>query len=207
MGHSTGCQDTMRYVTGKDAHARPRVDGAILQASGSDREALELVFPKDVADNIIARAQQMVKDGKEEDILPSGVTAGFFEAPVTARRWLSLASPNHDGDDDYFSSDLSDEQLRSSFGKFGATPVCILFSGSDEWIPSFVDKEALVKRWEEFVRQGGGVVDEKHSGVVAGASHNLSNDTAEVVDRLVQRIAGFIGRLDGGELKAPGSAT
>lgn len=31
MGHSTGCQDVMEYVTGKGHDQRPPIDGAVLQ--------------------------------------------------------------------------------------------------------------------------------------------------------------------------------
>ena len=39
-------------------------------------------------------------------------------APVSAKRRLSLASPgpSHSGEDDFFSSDLDDERLATTFG-------------------------------------------------------------------------------------------
>ena len=47
MGHSTGCQDCMQYLTGTGADKRPHVDGAVLQAPVSDREALAADLPED----------------------------------------------------------------------------------------------------------------------------------------------------------------
>lgn len=38
MGHSTGCQDTMHYLLTK--HFDTPIDGAVLQAPCSDREAI-----------------------------------------------------------------------------------------------------------------------------------------------------------------------
>lgn len=56
----------------------------------------------------LTKAEQMMKDGKEEDILfrdddPVGT-------PVCARRFASLASKH--GDDDMFSSDFTDQELQ-----------------------------------------------------------------------------------------------
>ena len=127
MGHSTGCQDLMQYLTGDanklhskfederqerdDAGKRPRVHGAILQAPVSDREGIEVTgYDKNIFQQAITLAESWVKDGKGEDCLPLGLTNQFFgPIPVNATRFLSLTLPG--GDDDFFSSDLSDEML------------------------------------------------------------------------------------------------
>jgi pimeloyl-ACP methyl ester carboxylesterase len=194
MGHSTGCQDVMEYLTGEGHETRQPVDGGILQAPVSDREAQPFFGADDLLACITATAQQMVDAGEGEDILPSKVMKGTFApAPVTARRWLSMASPNHDGEDDYFSSDLTDERLLTSFGALPArSPLLILVSGADEYVPRSVNKEALVKRWIEIAKRGEGMVDEEHSGVLEGASHNVSRNPEKVVDGLVKRVLGFL---------------
>ncbi|TGO59110.1 hypothetical protein BCON_0048g00360 [Botryotinia convoluta] len=192
MGHSTGCQDVMEYLTGSGHEANAPIDGAIIQAPASDREALGQELDADVLKNGIALAQKMVEAGDGEEILPSKATEGFFGSPVCARRWLSLASPNHDGDDDYFSSDLTDEQLKKTFGSLPVrSPLLILFSGNDEYVPKYVDKEALVKRWIGFVKKGDGKVDEENSAVIPGASHNLTK-SPEAVPELVNRVLGYL---------------
>jgi hypothetical protein len=196
MGHSTGCQDVMEYLVGPGHEERPPIDGGILQAPASDREAMMTLMSPEQYDKSVAAAQALVAAGMPEEILPNSVTNGFFGAPVCARRWLSLASPNHDGDEDYFSSDLSDNQLKRRFGVLPArTSMCFLYSGSDEWVPAFVDKAALVKRWIEVVKAQGGKVDEVHSGVLEGASHNLKKDSPAVVAELVRRVLDFVGGL------------
>jgi hypothetical protein len=137
----------------------------------------------------------MVDAGDGDDILPSRETHRFFVA-VSAKRWLSLASPNHDGEDDYFSSDLTDEQLMKSFGSLPArSPLCILFSDADEYMPKIIDKVALTKKWIGFAKKGAGKVDEEHSIPVEGASHNLSGNSDEVVSGLVQKVLGFLNGL------------
>jgi Protein of unknown function (DUF1749) len=138
-------------------------------------------------------AQKMVDEGNGEEILPKKEMGDVFPAPCTAKRWLSLASPNHDGDDDYFSSDLSDEQLAKTFGELPrGSPLCILMSEKDEYVPKTVDKNGLIERWVAIVKRGEGIVDEVHSGVVQGASHNLGKDKEEIVEGLVRMVLGFL---------------
>ncbi|KAL3428077.1 esterase lipase [Phlyctema vagabunda] len=192
LGHSTGCQDALRYLTGPGHETRAPIDAAIIQAPVSDREALVSILDPSVYRESCVVAEAMVASGNGEEILPSRETQGFFPAPVSARRWLSLASPHHDGDDDYFSTDLTDEQLKKTFGSLPSTvPFLILFSGSDEYVGPEVDKAALVKRWIGVVKESGGNVDEEYSGVVEGASHNLAGNPEDVVLQLVRRVLGF----------------
>ncbi|KAF2197022.1 DUF1749-domain-containing protein [Delitschia confertaspora ATCC 74209] len=196
MGHSTGCQDLMEYIVGAGHEARPTVNGMVLQAGVSDREALVQELHPEVYNSTVELAQQMLKEGRQNDILPRNDASKAFGSAMTAYRWLSLASPDKNGDDDYFSSDLDDEKLASTFGKIvKETPVMFLFSGSDEHVPGFVDKKGLVERWTGFVRRGGGVVDEDDGGVVEGASHNLNGDGEAVVGDLVKRVLAFLGRV------------
>ncbi|PQE25700.1 hypothetical protein CJF30_00000421 [Rutstroemia sp. NJR-2017a BBW] len=195
MGHSTGCQDVMEYLTGPGHEHYSPIDGGIIQAPASDREAMEHEMDSELLKKSTALAQKMVDAGEGEEILPSSAAGSIFPAPVCARRFLSLASPNHDGDDDYFSSDLTDKQLMKSFGSLPArSPLCILFSGDDEYVPKRIDKEALVRRWIELVKKGDGKVDEEYSAVIPGASHNYMK-SPEVVPELVTRVVGFLNGL------------
>lgn len=196
MGHSTGCQDVMEYLSGTGHNARPVIDGAIIQAPASDREAIVMSMDPDLYQSSCKAAKKMMKEGLGEEILPSSETNSFFSCPVSARRWLSLASPEHDGDDDYFSSDLKDEQLKGSFGALPAnTPLSIMFSGNDEFMSSSIDKTGLIKRWSDIAKTGHGRIEEEHSGIVEGASHNLSGNPEEVVHDLVKKVLGFLESL------------
>lgn len=189
MGHSTGCQDVMEYLTGAGHEIRPSIEGGIIQAPASDREAIVMEMDPDQYLHSIAVATKMVEDGGADEIIPSVEINGVFPCPVSARRWLSLASPYHDGDDDYFSSDLKDEQLIRSFGALPkGSPVCVLSSGSDEYVPKTIDKQKQISRWAEIAKKGAGRVDEGNSGVVEGATHNLSGDSEEVVNALIKRV-------------------
>ena len=200
MGHSTGCQDCMEYVVGANAEKRPAVEGIILQAPVSDREAIESELPKAFLQEANQLALKMCREGHDKDAMPNRLTKPVFgRIAITARRWVDIASPgpDHAGADDYFSSDLPDERLKGTFGKLPAhSPLLILQGGSDESIPQSIDKLALVQRWATITKSGGGKIDEMNSGIIAGASHNLNGNPDEVVQDLIRRVTGFIQRLD-----------
>ncbi|KAI9892408.1 MAG: hypothetical protein M1814_001611 [Vezdaea aestivalis] len=205
MGHSTGCQDCMTYLTisAPDSPvARAEVDGVIFQAPVSDREAIVPLLGEERYASSAAVARKWVDEGRGEDVLPGEVTGGFFTGAVSAQRWLSLLSPEKNGADDLFSSDLTDEQFKGTWGAIPASaPVLILYSGSDEFVPDTVDKAALVTRWGwDFVTNGKGVLDMQNSGLVHGASHNLVGDPESVVQNVVGRVVRYLGRLERGEL-------
>lgn len=196
MGSSTGCQDVMHYLVGPGHETRPPIDGGILQASISDREAGDQMLTKEQIATTNKLAEEWVASGRGEDVMPLAATHGFFDSPVCARRWLSLASPNHDGEDDYFSSDLSDQQLQKTFGSLPKrTKLCILYSGADEYVPEHIDKKALVDKWVGIVKSGSGSLDEKYTGVVEGASHALNGISREIVNELFKRVIGFLSDL------------
>ena len=202
MGHSTGCQDTIHYLLSPektDDSSRPGLSGAIMQACVSDREAIAMFLSSEAYDASVKLAETYICEGRGADVLPMTVTSDILPAPISAIRWLSLASPspNHTGEDDYFSSDFSDERLRSTFGKIGATktPIQILYGEKDQYVPESVDKESLVKRWTTIIKEGGGVVDED-SGVLDGADHNLNGATADVLKDFISRVVRFVKRID-----------
>eukprot|EP00877_Chromochloris_zofingiensis_P007835 jgi/Chrzof1/3304/Cz12g20080.t1 len=110
MGHSTGCQDAVRYAQrhGTTVQDCAPLLGVILQAPVSDVEYLSR-FPA-LAD-LVQPAQHMVAEGKGEDILFRATD--LDGAPMTARRFLSLYC--NGGDDDMFSQHFTDEDLRVGF--------------------------------------------------------------------------------------------
>lgn len=194
MGHSTGCQDVMEYVTGKGDEQRPRIDGAILQAPVSDREALQDIMTNEAHQEIIETAETYVREGRADDALPGAVSGTYLgRLPISAYRWLSLLKEN--GDDDYFSSNLSDEQLQKTFGSF-KTPLLILFSGADEHVPERVDAQKLVVRWCDAVKSSNGTLSSA-SGIVPKAHHNLEQDSEEIVQDMVERVITFVHEVEG----------
>ena len=198
MGHSTGSQDVMHYLTSSGEGERPRVDGAILQASVSDREGMGMfVDERDIARGV-EHARRFEREGRGDDVLPAEVTGMMFPAPVSARRFLSLVSPGpeHGGEDDYFSSDFGDERLRGTFGRVGrmGAPILILFSGNDQHVPEGVDKKGLLDRWVRCIKEGGGVVDDG-TAVIEGASHTLK-ELGQPANDVFDRVVAFLKRLE-----------
>jgi hypothetical protein len=217
MGHSTGSQDVLHYLhapnplprtnydIGLEYIVRPELDGAIMQAPVSDREVILATIKSTHNSNEVqhaydqlvnaAKTQPWTADGSDS-ILPMNTVAKLGlpgDAPLTARRFLSLASPDspaNPSEDDLFSSDLGDKRLEETFGAIGSrgilqSKLCVLYSGSDEYCPSWVDKETLMRRWKQATEAGGAKWDAETSGVVPGASHNVQDEgQTDLVDRV-----------------------
>ncbi|KAG7609718.1 Fusarinine C esterase sidJ [Arabidopsis suecica] len=174
LGHSTGCQDIVYYM-GTNAACSRAVRAAILQAPVSDRE-YKATLPETPA--MIDLAANMIKEGRGEELMPREADPC---APISAYRYHSLCA--YMGDDDMFSSDLSDDQLKTRLGHMANTPCQVIFSMGDEYVPDYVDKKALVNRLSKAM--GGAEKVEIEHG-----NHSLSNRVHEAV----QAIIGFVKR-------------
>lgn len=169
LGHSTGCQDIVYYMRTNAACSRA-VRAAIFQAPVSDREYLA-TLPETAA--MIDLASTMISEGRASELMPREANP---DSPITASRYHSLCAYN--GDDDMFSSDLSDDQLRMRLGHMSNTPCQVLFSMADEYVPEYVDKKALVDR---LCKAMGGA--EKVE--VEWGNHSLSNRVEEAVQAII----------------------
>lgn len=215
MGHSTGCQTAAEYVVGPWAEPaevvpgetmrrrrqRGRVDGVVLQGGVSDAEALREERGEQALRASVEVARAWVRDGRGEDVMPRATVSGgvFGDQVPNARRWISLASVDGEGDDDYFSSDASDEKVQRIWGSGGfagqKVPVMPLLSGSDESMPKHVDKEALVAKWITAVTNAHGQVGQG-SGVIPGASHNLNDSPEHAREDLCKRVLQFLETIE-----------
>ncbi|CAM9196971.1 unnamed protein product [Ectocarpus fasciculatus] len=108
-------------------HGRPdlraAVVGVVLQAPVSDREYLE-TLPSTEGFIEEARAR-----GGGGELMP----AAADEAPITAARFLSLATK--EGDDDMFSADLTADERHSRLGHMASVPTAAFLSGADQFVP------------------------------------------------------------------------
>jgi len=188
-----------------------------MQAPVSDRQAIQWIMyegfmghspaeMKNTYDTLVSMAKDAAKtDTKYETILPMSLTSyfGYGNTPITARRFLSLVSPDSPQsprEDDLFSSDLTDERLDETFGIIARRgllrqKLMVLMSGADQAVPDWVDKNKLLARWKESADNGGKtrIWDDEHSGIIPGASHALSNDDqAEPRRWLVGRMMGYL---------------
>lgn len=196
LSHVT--RHTANKLNTPDHTTRPRINGAILQAGVSDREAWDFLLetPEEKAScaSVLAEATRLIAAGKEREIVyrEGNIVQKELGAPITAYRTHSLLATG--GDDDYFSTDLSDATLRGTFGHIpDHVPVMFLLGSEDPFVHPNTDKSALLERWAGFVKDGGGKVDEVNGGIVEGGHHNLDGDPEEVVRDLVQRVLGFLG--------------
>lgn len=169
LGHSTGCQDIVHYMRTNFACSKA-VSGVILQAPVSDRE-YRATLPETA--EMIDLAAKMITEGRGMDLMPREANP---DAPITAYRYHSLCS--YMGDDDMFSSDLSEDQLRQRLGHMSTTQCQVIFSMGDEYVPEYVDKKALVDR---LCRALGGA--EKVE--IEWGNHALSNRVQEAVRAIV----------------------
>ncbi|TLS27954.1 hypothetical protein PpBr36_00537 [Pyricularia pennisetigena] len=188
MGHSTGTQDCMEY-TNYARHNSAPVDGFIMQGPVSDREAFGPLIDKEELDKITSQASALIRAGKENEIMPQdNPVSEVFGAPLTAYRLNSLLSPG--GDDDFFSSDLTDDKIASFWANF-RKPALVLPSGEDEHVPKSIDVEALLGRWKKLAPAG--VISEL-SGLIPGASHTVRDPGAQ--EWMCDRILKFLRNLE-----------
>ncbi|EPS64913.1 hypothetical protein M569_09866, partial [Genlisea aurea] len=172
LGHSTGCQDIVYYLRTSAACSRA-VRAAILQAPCSDRE-YRATFPETAS--MIDLARSMISEGRGSELMPREANP---DSPIDAHRYHSLCAYN--GDDDLFSSDFSEDQLKQKLGHMSSTPTLVMFSMGDEYVPEYVDKRGLVGR---LCRAMGGAekVEIEHG------NHSLSNRVEEAVQSIVEFI-------------------
>ncbi|XP_022722988.1 UPF0613 protein PB24D3.06c-like isoform X2 [Durio zibethinus] len=169
LGHSTGCQDIVHYMRTNAACSRA-VRAAILQAPVSDRE-YKATLSETAA--LIDLASSMIMEGRGSELMPKEADPS---SPITAYRYNSLCA--YMGDDDMFSSDLNDNQLRMRLGHMANTPCQVIFSMDDEYVPEYVDKKTLVER---LCRAMGGA--EKVE--IEYGNHSLSNRVHEAVQAII----------------------
>ncbi|CAI7788544.1 unnamed protein product [Closterium sp. NIES-53] len=200
VGHSTGCQDIVAYLKSTKATHRSAVKAAILQvppggfpgvrqvvfqAPTSDRECMEQQAREgakgadEAFEEMKRAAHAMIAGGRGAEMMPRSADP---LAPITAYRFHSLACTG--GDDDMFSSDFSDKELKERVGHMGSWPCMVILSGEDQYVPRTIDKEKLLQRL--CAAMGGAT-----PALIAGADHSLSNK----VDEVVTTISDFIQKL------------
>lgn len=143
--------------------------------------------------------QQLVQRSQANHPIPLEFSEMFSggRGMISAERWLSLAckgSENLRGED-FFSSDLSIQELGSNLGQFPSLkiPVMVLYSDRDECVPGTVEKVKLFNRLIDALADQGqqGQQTREWSTIFEGASHSAE----EVADLLVERVVGFINTL------------
>lgn len=197
MGHSTGCQDTMEYLSKysqrADFDAVEALDGAILQAPVSDSEAFRH-FASDQVDELLALAKSHLENGRPDELLPARALDVVFGAPILAARFVALADRR--GADDYFSLYLTAEDHAQTFGRV-RVPLLVLEGGADEFVPPHVDRADLVRLWQKATPPE---FWSARSKVVPGALHNAGETSAPgAQDDVVRTAVDFVADVLGDE--------
>ncbi|ORZ24517.1 hypothetical protein BCR42DRAFT_342853 [Absidia repens] len=177
MGHSTGCQDS--YWHNKNGQYRKDVSAYILQAPASDREWYADDFPG--WPEHLKLATRMREEGRGSEWMPRSIS----EIPVTADRFFSLYS--HGGDDDVFSTDLTDEELDHLY-KDVNQPMLAMHGEIDEYYRSPVDQMVILKRLQKACPAF------KKIAVIPGATHKVVSPQAQTV--LVELVSSFLDTID-----------
>jgi len=194
----------LQYLLSTSSGEVPALDGAVLQAPVSDREAVVASVSKTSYLTSLEFSESSIRDNQGDEVLPKQMRPLFPDTPVSADRWFSLTAPlgqdlNPRGSEDFFSSDIPPAALSRTFGALPErTPLLILYSGKDQFVPEFVDKEKLVGRWVEAC-EAGGITVAKGSGVVEGANHQLEQVNNEVLRDVRGRVEMFLKTVDGGD--------
>ena len=190
IGHSTGCQDLVRYMSG-GANAK-YVSGVIFQAPVSDREGMELEHGKEAIAKAREFAEAECAAGRGQELMPRS-TPGVFNTPITCERYASLSGRMTD--DDMFSSDLTEGELGEILGHLDV-PSLWVFSGDDEYVPPAVKAD-----YGGLARRIAGAADSSREGgksapvIIEGGNHALSNRTRKFVhmamDFIEQKVLGL----------------
>lgn len=192
MGHSTGCQNSLHYLVNvnnaKHTPESSKVQGAILQASVSDSEAFSNDLKEEELDALLKEVDEVyISQGKQSHILPEKFRRLVFNTPITAYRFHSLTSKR--GDDDFFSSYLTDDDFKETFGKI-TVPLLVLYSGNDQFVPTSVNKTALISRFKNSTPSE---YWNPNSKIIDGATHDLGEGSQDgVVDVLIDSMTQYI---------------
>ena len=191
MGHSTGCQNTIYYFSKAERDENYiELDFGILQAGISDREAATLLMSEETIEEANAIAKKYLDEGRPGELMPHKYTVNWFDTPINAYRWYALYSKN--GDDDFFSSYLTDDVLKECYGKVDK-PLLTLYSGSDEYVPESVDKELLMSRFKAATKAE---VWSPYSKLIDGGLHALGKGSKETaIDDCCETVCKFLQSL------------
>ncbi|KAL1493507.1 hypothetical protein AB1Y20_017212 [Prymnesium parvum] len=157
LGHSSGCQAAVAFLAAAPPPARQLVVACGLQAAVSDREAWAMEAEAEKRERTLREAARLVAEGRGGQLLQE-LHYGFV--PITAERYTSLFARG--GDEDFFSSDLTDDELSARLGHM---------SGADEYVPPHVDAAALAQRFAKAT----GAPEATATLVIEGANHALTS--------------------------------
>ncbi|KAI8099460.1 uncharacterized protein BX664DRAFT_321291 [Halteromyces radiatus] len=179
MGHSTGCQISVCH--NKSGKYRQDIAGYILQAPVSDREWYSAVVPNHLQHIQLATTMREQSHGNEwmPRYLDNALQA--IDVPITADRFYSLYARG--GDDDLFSTDLTDEELKKVFQGVHQ-PMLLLNGAQDEFYQSSIDPLTFLERLQKLCPAI------RDIGIIPGANHKVDDLNAQHI--LASRVLSFL---------------
>jgi pimeloyl-ACP methyl ester carboxylesterase len=137
LGFSTGCQDTIHFL--KHGKKRDNISRIILHSPVSDRQWSEMRDPK--LQSRLTEAKFQRDQGNAKQVAPSDWDE--HGTPITFERFLSLNERM--GEEDCFSTDLSDAELKEKVGHVNV-PTMAIIGSEDEFVQAGLDVNAHLKR-------------------------------------------------------------
>jgi Protein of unknown function (DUF1749) len=81
---------------------------------------------------------------------------------------------------------LSQDRLNEIWGHpaWKDTPVVVLYSGDDQYVPSFVDKPSMLQKWEQIYRSRVNEALPKESvfEILANANHEIADERLKIAN-------------------------
>jgi len=166
VGHSTGCQKSIYYLSLK---TKSVVDGVILLAPLSDYAAAVATTDAKDLKFAVKVAQKMVSQGKAHEMMPLAICP----YPFDAQRFLSLNTP--DSIEEIFSY-ASPKQKPQLLNKV-RIPILIVLAAEDEHL----DRPAAeIAAWFETVL----VKQSSACRIIDGSMHNFKGHASEVAKEI-----------------------
>ena len=150
LGHSTGAQDSLYFL--RYSTLRSVVNAVILQGAVSDRD---IILSDPTLLKMHKQAHELKIEGKEDSFLEDYL----FDAPITAKRFLSLSERL--SDEDMFSLDLTENELRPILEPI-EMPVMLCFSSEDEYVPNYTAQRELAERMVRILNEKSSLVECKY---------------------------------------------
>ena len=158
MGHSTGCQKSVFYMSGK--HVDAAVKGIILLAPMSDYADARTFDMGGRLKKATQIAKKMVKEGKKHDLLPDHM----WSSPIDAQRFLSLYTPESKEEIFcYAQKEKSPVRLKKV-----RVPIYVLLAGNDE------HRDRSIEEIATWFRKHLSQSERNNIGVINDAPHNFA---------------------------------
>jgi pimeloyl-ACP methyl ester carboxylesterase len=161
LGHSTGAQDSVYFL--RHSMVKEHIEAVILQGAVGDRDIISSdhsLLP------MLEEARQLREEGKGDVLLCNF----FYDAPVTASRFLSLAERL--SDEDMFSVDLTKDELGEIFRHI-KIPISLCFSSNDEYVSNQPAQREMAARLVRVLKDTGSPIVECH---YYDGNHGLSEE-------------------------------